>query len=82
MTLVPLTLADFDLGTTPIRACSWLAEPGDRVMQGDRLLEIVAGEVTIDLESPASGRLSRRCVGPDEILSTGQVLALIAAHTA
>jgi pyruvate/2-oxoglutarate dehydrogenase complex dihydrolipoamide acyltransferase (E2) component len=80
MPLVPLTLADLDLGEVPVRACSWLAEQGARVMQGDRLLEIVVGEVTIDLEAPASGRLTRRCVGPDEVIAIGQVLAVIAAN--
>lgn len=82
MSNVPLLLADFDLGETPIRACSWLAEAGSRVMQGDRLLEVVAGEVTIDLAAPASGRLARRCVGPDELLTVGQVLAMIATPDA
>lgn len=77
MPTVPLVLTDFDLGETPIRACSWLAEAGSRVMEGDRLLEVVAGEVTIDLAAPASGRLARRCVGPDDLLTIGQVLAVI-----
>jgi pyruvate/2-oxoglutarate dehydrogenase complex dihydrolipoamide acyltransferase (E2) component len=80
MPQVPLLLTDFDLGDVPVRACSWLVDQGSRVMEGDRLLEVVAGEVTIDLEAPASGRLARRCVGPDDLLTLGQVLAVIAAR--
>ena len=78
MPQVPLLLADLDLGDVPVLACSWLAEQGARVVQGDRLLEVVAGEVTVDLEAPASGRLVQRCVGPEERLTIGQVLAVIA----
>jgi hypothetical protein len=75
---VPLTLSDLDLGDIPVLACSWLAEQGARVVQGDRLLEVVAGEVTVDLEAPATGRLIQRCVGPEDRLTIGQVLGVIA----
>jgi len=79
MPQVPLVLTDLDLGEIPVLACSWLADQGARVVQGDRLLEVVAGEVTIDLAAPASGRLIQRCVGPEQRLTIGQVLAVI--HT-
>lgn len=62
MPQVPLVLTDLDLGEIPVLACSWLADQGARVVQGDRLLEVVAGEVTIDLAAPASGRLIQRAV--------------------
>lgn len=75
---ISLVLADLDLGEIPVLACSWLADQGARVTQGDRLLEVVAGEVCVDLEAPATGRLVQRCVGPDERLTVGQVLAVIA----
>ncbi|QDU31110.1 hypothetical protein ETAA8_62630 [Anatilimnocola aggregata] len=74
---VPLLLADLDLGDIPVLACSWLADQGSRVVEGDRLLEVVAGEVSVDLAAPASGRLVQRCVGPEEPLAIGQVLAVI-----
>lgn len=72
-----LSLPDFDLpGVTPT-ATSWLADLGARVVEGDRLLEISAGEITVDLSSPATGILARRCVGIDQPLKAGQVLAWI-----
>ncbi|WP_425616233.1 biotin/lipoyl-containing protein [Anatilimnocola sp. NA78] len=80
MPQVPLLLTDLDLGDIPVLACSWLVDQGARVVQGDRLLEVVAGEVTVDLAAPASGRLIQRCVGPEQQLTIGQVLAVI--HTA
>lgn len=78
MPQVPLQLPDLDLGEFPVLACSWLAEQGSHVVQGDRLLEVVAGEVSVDLEAPASGRLVQRCVGPEDVLTVGQTLGVIA----
>lgn len=72
-----LRLPDFDLGDVVITACSWHVATGQRVVEGDRLLELLAGEVTIDLSAPASGRLVERAVRVDERLAIGQLLAVI-----
>jgi pyruvate/2-oxoglutarate dehydrogenase complex dihydrolipoamide acyltransferase (E2) component len=74
---IELRLPDFDLGPAVVTACSWHAAIGQRVVAGDRLLEVLAGDVTIDLPAPASGLLVKRLVAMDEVLSTGQILALI-----
>jgi pyruvate dehydrogenase E2 component (dihydrolipoamide acetyltransferase) len=74
---VEFRLPDFDLGQVVITACSWHAAVGQRVVAGDRLLEVLAGDVTIDLPAPASGLLVKRSVAIDEALSVGQILALI-----
>jgi pyruvate/2-oxoglutarate dehydrogenase complex dihydrolipoamide acyltransferase (E2) component len=50
------------------------------VIEGDRLLEIVAGDVAVDLPAPGSGVLIERCVTVDQPLQTGQLLARIAAE--
>jgi pyruvate/2-oxoglutarate dehydrogenase complex dihydrolipoamide acyltransferase (E2) component len=72
-----LYLPDFDLPGVPVIACVWHAAVGDRVVEGDRLLEVTAGDVTIDLAAPASGILAERCVRVDDRLIVGQVLARI-----
>jgi pyruvate/2-oxoglutarate dehydrogenase complex dihydrolipoamide acyltransferase (E2) component len=72
-----LRLPDFDLGDVPLTTSSWYAAEGQHVVEGDRLMEILAGDVTIDLPAPASGILIRQCVGIDEPLHTGQVLCVI-----
>jgi pyruvate/2-oxoglutarate dehydrogenase complex dihydrolipoamide acyltransferase (E2) component len=74
---IELRLPDLDLGTTIVSACSWHAAVGARVVEGDRLLEVLAGEVTVDLAAPASGRLAERCVEVDDRLIVGQRLAVI-----
>ena len=74
---VELRMPDLDLGDAVITACSWHAAAGARVVEGDRLLEVLAGDVTVDLEAPASGKLVERCVGIDEPLQANQLLAII-----
>ena len=74
---IELRMPDLDLPGTTVTACSWHAAVGSRVVEGDRLLEVLAGEVTVDLAAPASGKLVQRCVEIDEQLQINQLLAVI-----
>lgn len=76
-TSTELCLPDFDLPGVPTMASAWHASVGQRVVEGDRLIEISAGDVAVDLSAPVSGVLMERCVAVDEPLVTGQVLARI-----
>ena len=79
--LIYLTLPDLDLGLIPVRVSLWLVETGSEVSEGDRLLEVMAGEVTVDLPSPASGLLVETLVIEDDELHAGQELAVIEVRT-
>ena len=68
------------MGDVPVLASVWLVEVGAEVTEGDRLLEVVAGAVTVDLPSPATGTLAEVFVGEDEPLAVGQLLAVVAAR--
>ena len=70
------------MGDVPVLASVWLVEVGAEVTEGDRLLEVVAGAVTVDLPSPATGRLAEVFVGEDEPLVVGQLLAVVTANPA
>ena len=74
---IDVRLPDLDLPGVPITACCWHASVGQRVMAGDRLVEIAAGDVTIDLAASATGVLVERCVEIDQPLVIGQLLARI-----
>jgi len=65
------------LGAQPLSASAWLSDVGARVYEGDRLLEIAAGEATVDLPSPATGVLVAQHVREDDPLMLGQLLAEI-----
>lgn len=77
---IELRMPDLDLPGVLVAACSWHASVGQRVIEGDRLLEIVAGDVAIDLPAPASGVLVERCVEVDQPLEAGQLLGWIQAE--
>lgn len=75
-----LRLPNLDLPGTPVTVCSWHASVGQRVVAGDRVVEILAGDATIDLAAPASGVLVERLAEIDEPLAAGQILAVIDAE--
>lgn len=62
------------LGMT-LRLSLWLVPEGADVLEGDRVVELLAGGATIDLESPVSGRLVTQLVDEDEVVSPGTVIA-------
>jgi pyruvate/2-oxoglutarate dehydrogenase complex dihydrolipoamide acyltransferase (E2) component len=75
-----LKLPDLGLPDTPVVASLWLVRRGTRVAQGDAILEVLAGEATIDLSAPANGVLARKLVAENDSLSVGQRLAVIDAE--
>lgn len=77
--IVELRLPNLDLPGVAITATAWHAAVGQQVVEGDRLLEVLAGDVTVDLPSPSSGVLVERCVEVDQPLEVGQLLARVRA---
>jgi pyruvate/2-oxoglutarate dehydrogenase complex dihydrolipoamide acyltransferase (E2) component len=73
---VPLVVPDLSLAA-PLRVSLWLVPQGSLVLAGDRVVELLAGAVTIDLEAPVAGRLVRQLVDDDEAVSPGSVIAEI-----
>ena len=72
-------LPDLGLGDTPILASTWLVGRGGKVVEGDPLLELAAGDVTVDLPAPLSGVLDDQLVEEDDEVVVGQVLGVIIA---
>jgi 2-oxoisovalerate dehydrogenase E2 component (dihydrolipoyl transacylase) len=72
-----LRLPDLDLPGVAARLAAWHAAVGQHVVQGERLVEIAAGDVTVELTAPLSGELIERCAAADELLGAGQLLARI-----
>jgi pyruvate/2-oxoglutarate dehydrogenase complex dihydrolipoamide acyltransferase (E2) component len=72
-----IVVPDFDLPGIPLTICSWLVAPGERVYEGDRVLEILADEVTIDIGAPATGVLVEQLATEDEAVAVGQVVGRV-----
>lgn len=75
---VPLLMPNLDLSPQQgITVSCWLIALGREVVQGDRLLELSAGEVLVDLPAPATGRLIQKSVAEGEVVTANQVLGVI-----
>ena len=74
-----LVLPDLGLEDQPITISLWLVELGADVTEGDRIVELAAESVTVDLPAPASGTLVETLVAEDDEVQTGQVLGVIEA---
>lgn len=72
-----LTLPDLGIDDQPITLSSWLVKRGAHVTEGDPVLEVLCGGVTVDLPAGVTGVLVEKTVAEDEILKVGQTLAKI-----
>ena len=75
----PLVLPDLGLGDMSIAISVWLVPRGATVMEGDRLVEVLADSVTVDLPSPARGVLVETLAAEDDLIVPGQVLGYVEA---
>lgn len=77
--MIPLVVPALGLpADEPIHVSCWLVSPGDNVVEGDRIVELLIGEITFDVSSPASGRLVSVSADVDEPVSPGSLLGKIA----
>ena len=75
MTRRPIVLPE--LGLTDVVCSLWLVDVGTRVRAGDRIIEIRAEGVTVDLPAPVEGIFVKQCVEEDDPLAVGQALGWI-----
>jgi pyruvate/2-oxoglutarate dehydrogenase complex dihydrolipoamide acyltransferase (E2) component len=70
-----------DLGTspdTPIVVSYWFAVRGEKVWEGERLVEVLVGPATFDVPAPATGRLAEICAREDDQVTPGALLGQVA----
>ena len=72
-----LKLPDLGLAEREIVLSLWLVRAGNEVSLGDRLVEVLADGVTVDLPAPASGVIVEMLVPEDEPIRVGQTLGVI-----
>lgn len=74
-----LVVPDCGVVAMPLEISLWLVPEGARVLDGERVVELLAGGGTIDLEAPVTGRLLRQLVDEDEPVTPGMPIALFEA---
>jgi pyruvate/2-oxoglutarate dehydrogenase complex dihydrolipoamide acyltransferase (E2) component len=79
MRLAAVILPDLGNGpAVPIVVSHWFAARGDRVWEGERLVEVLVGPATFDVSAPVSGRLVAIHGWEDDRVEPGSVLGLVA----
>lgn len=75
VTRVPVVVPDLGIRDGGVSVSLWLVPRGAAVVVGDRIVELVAGGATIDIETPVTGRLVAQHADEDEVVSVGRILA-------
>jgi 2-oxoglutarate dehydrogenase E2 component (dihydrolipoamide succinyltransferase) len=70
---LPAVSAEMEYGTIT----RWLKAEGDRVSPDEPVVEIEADKVTVELEAPAPGVLTRIMAAEGDELKVGSTLAII-----
>ncbi len=74
--IMPVLGMNQDTGTL----VRWLRQEGDRVAQGDPVMEIATDKITVEIEAPADGTLAGLAAREGEEVPVGQTVALILAE--
>lgn len=83
MRLAAVVLPDLGTGPgVPIVVSTWHATRGERVWEGDRLVEVLVGPATFDVPAPTTGRLAVIHREEDDQVEPGMVLGLLAVADA
>jgi pyruvate/2-oxoglutarate dehydrogenase complex dihydrolipoamide acyltransferase (E2) component len=70
-------LPDLGEGLTEGEIARWLVTEGQELAEDDPLVEIATDKTTVEIPSPAAGKVTRILVGEGEVVPVGTVLVVI-----
>src|SRR3954462_12570443 len=70
-------LPDLGEGLTEGEIARWLVEEGQEIAEDAPLVEIATDKTTVEIPSPAGGKVSRILVAEGEVVPVGTVLVVI-----
>ena len=70
-------LPDLGEGLTEGEIARWLVEEGQEIAEDDPLVEIATDKTTVEIPSPAGGKVSQILVAEGEVVPVGTVLVVI-----
>jgi pyruvate/2-oxoglutarate dehydrogenase complex dihydrolipoamide acyltransferase (E2) component len=71
-----------EVGADKVRLSVWFVDPGDKVYEGDRVVEVLSNGATFDVSSPVTGRFVEKKAHADDPLVPGQVLGMVEVEEA
>jgi pyruvate dehydrogenase E2 component (dihydrolipoamide acetyltransferase) len=75
-------LPDLGEGLTEGEVARWLVEEGQEIAEDDPLVEIATDKTTVEIPSPAAGRVAQILVQEGEVVPVGTVLVVIGSDGA
>ena len=79
MTQIELKIPELGNEITEAQVDLWHKDIGEPVSKGEDIVTITTPKVSMELEAPANGTLTKIIVEEDEIATVGSVLAIIDA---
>ncbi len=73
-------MPDWGIAPETCTLARWLKAEGDPVVQGEPLVEVETGKVTVEVDAPATGTLASITAAEGGDVAVGQTLALILAE--
>src|SRR4051812_5227134 len=77
-----VTLPHLGEGLTEGEIARWLVAEGDEIAEDQPLLEIATDKATVEIPSPAGGKVAQILVGEGEVVPVGTLLVVIGADAA
>jgi pyruvate/2-oxoglutarate dehydrogenase complex dihydrolipoamide acyltransferase (E2) component len=74
---IAILLPELGTGEEIVRVSAWLIDPGDCVVAGDRIVEVLIRGVSFDVSAPASGVLAGIEKPLDAVVAAGDTLGRI-----
>ena len=75
--MIEFKLPQFGMGMQDGTVVKWHKQPGDRLSEGELLVEIEAAKSTVEVAAPCDGTLREILVAEDDNVPIQTVLALI-----
>ena len=71
---IPIHVPDLGTEQESVRISAWLVEPGQTVVAGDRLVELLIPGITYDVSATQSGALASITRHVDAVVSRGDII--------
>ncbi len=75
-------LPDLGEGLTEAEIARWLVAEGDEIAEDQPLVEIATDKTTVEIPSPAAGKVAQILVGEGEVVPVGTLLIVIGGNAA
>jgi pyruvate/2-oxoglutarate dehydrogenase complex dihydrolipoamide acyltransferase (E2) component len=75
MARIDVTVPDFAEGAKSIKLREWFVKPGDLVKKDDIIAEAATDKISVDIESPADGKVAALLADEGDRVEVGEKIA-------